>query len=110
MSTTREKFVARFGEDNAWRAEMACESHIGINPGHANDDRGPDPFQYVLLGVIGWECISRFAEQHGFQDITAEEFRQWCLAEADLANYEGDVPDLLAMASGIYLDFVVRPS
>lgn len=107
MSTDviRDSFVARFGEDQAAAVEAAADRHVGNDDAHENDDRGANPFQWSLLAAIGYECIGRYVESHG---ITADpdDIKAWALAEGDLANYSGDIPDYLALRAGTYSDWV----
>lgn len=109
MTTTqyRDSFVARFGEDDAARIEAAAESHLtewesGI---HDDDDRGEDPFQYLFLTAIAWECVSRYREPHGIV-ATTEAMRDWALTEGNLGAFTGTPPDYLALFCGAYTDWI----
>lgn len=116
MSELREKFVRVFGEDNASKLEAACEMHItqkATDPivllvqmlmsdtaeDHRNDNRGSDPFRYVVLAVLGYECVSRdeYRIHHGLT-LDPMEFLNWVITQADLDSFDGDQPDHLRMA------------
>jgi len=98
--TTREDFVARWGEDAALALEAAAEEHAnGINDG----DRGSDPFKWVLIIVIGYQCaeIPMYRSHHGITTPAWDELHEWMVEEADLGTHEGDV-DYLSLAAGKY--------
>jgi len=106
MSTIRESFVARFGEDDAAAIEEAAEGHLGGI--HDDDDRGDDPFKYLFLGAIGYECVGRFSTHHGIA-ASPEEMQAWALESGDLGSFRGDPPDFLAMLAGAYEGWI-KPS
>lgn len=100
--TCRTSFVEHFGEDQALSLEAAANEHEnGLHP-----DKGSDPFQWVLMLVISYECASRetFAKHHG---ITAPwcEVDAWIKAQANMASYDGDV-DMIAALTGAYTPYV----
>lgn len=107
MSTARETFTARFGEDQATAIEAAARQHFDSNStfggSHDGDNLGSEPFKYWFLLAIGHECVSRpaFREEHGVTaDVDA--MKEWSLGEGDLASHDGDIPDYLALICGGY--------
>lgn len=101
--TIRQSFVDQFGEDDAQKIEAAANVHLGVDvPGvHDGDDRGTSEFRYLFLGAIGWECVSRFREDHGIE-ATTEDMRKWALEHGQLGEHEGTPPDYLALLAGAY--------
>lgn len=116
MSELRKKFVEVFGEWDASLLEEACDMHIhaksndpliafvaglfGDSPeNHEKDDRGSDPFRYVILTCLGYECVTNdgYRRAHALT-LDPFEFMKWCITEADLESFDGDQPDHLAMA------------
>lgn len=107
-SSTEHSFLERFGLTNLLRLREAAKMHFNEFESHDRDTFGSDPFKYDLLLVIGSECISRpsFYEYHAFEDLDPEEFRLWCLENADLGNHDGSVPNYLALYTGAYNPFI----
>lgn len=102
----RESFVSMFGEDQAVRIEEAALQHMnGMGQVHSQDSWGSDPFRYMILGAIGWECVTRFAEFHGIT-IDPVAFQLWVLDHADLHEHDGDMPDYLSLMAGAYLGWI----
>jgi len=107
----RQSFVARFGEGEAHRIEDAAQSHYaydeatllesGVPSPHGGDDFGSSPFRYWFLYAIGHECVSRFRLDHGIV-ATEDELREWALAEGELVEHDGDIPDYIAVMGGRY--------
>jgi hypothetical protein len=102
----RESFVARFGEECATRVEEAALGHLTEGPFphldlHADDKWGPDPFKYLFLVAIGRDCFTRWRKYHGI-DAEYEDILAWALESADLHEYQGDMPDYLALLAGAY--------
>lgn len=102
--TVRNSFVANFGEENALAFEAAAEAHDnGLHP-----NRGSDPFKWVLMLVLSYECASKplFAFHHG---ITAEWelVDAWIEAKAEMGEYDGDV-DFLAFLTGTYNSYTEK--
>lgn len=115
--STRELFVERFGEDAAFRVEQASLMHaVGSdeniidqltgNTGHTGDDHGSDPFRYHLLNCIGHECfeVEAYRRYHGFDDVTESlvDIHAWVVESAHLELFDGDHPDRLSQAMGVY--------
>lgn len=92
--TARETFVARFSEGDAQAVEKAASTHLAMDTfgAHAHDDRGSDEFRYLFLVAIGFDCVTRYREEHG------------------IAATEEDLPDYLALLAGAYEGWVVMPS
>lgn len=104
--TIRDSFIQHFGEENATRLEEATLGHMGNMPEvHRNDRWGDDPFRYMILAVIGYECVTKFREYHGIT-MDPDEFKQWVLMYADLHLFEGDFPDYLALMAGAYYPWI----
>lgn len=101
--TIRQSFVDRFGEEDAQKIEDAGNAHLGADVGsiHDGDDRGSSEFRYLFLTAIGYECVSRFREDHGIE-ATTEDMREWALEHGQLGEHDGDVPDYLAVLAGAY--------
>lgn len=94
--TTREKFVARFGEADARRIEEAarqhtqneggnlfarfCEAWCGPVPDPEDQD---DPFLAAISVCIGWECLTRYAGAHGLE-LDVDECREWVRANCTI--------------------------
>jgi hypothetical protein len=109
----RRAFVARFGEDDAKRIEDAAQGHYvddqamlhalapDLPTPHGRDGFGSNPFQYWFLLAIGRGCLTKFRTDHGIT-ATEDELRQWALAEGNLAEYDGDIPDYIAVIAGLY--------
>lgn len=108
VTSIREAFAARFGEGQAALIEAAAEKHAnGVN----SENRGTDPFKWVLLIAIGYQCIEieRYRKYHG---ITApwDEVKAWMIENADLASHNGDA-DYLAAFCGAYNEYMgIAPS
>lgn len=106
ISPARASFVARFGEADAIAIESAAERHIVFDsPIHLGDNRGTDPFRYLMLTAIAFECVGRFRDDHGIT-ATEEALREWALAEGDLGGHDGDVPDYMCLIAGMYEPWV----
>jgi hypothetical protein len=123
----REKFVERFGEDQALAVEKAAEMHAEeINPangilaalsgliddkpqftrGDYRTDRGSDPFKWALMMAVSYECVSK-DEYREFHGITTpwSELRDWIAEHGDMISYDG-VWDPGAKAIGAF-DFML---
>lgn len=100
----RDQFVAEFGEPAAVALEKACDGHMAeAGSLHANDDRGSEPFRYVLLACIGYQClvIERFRQHHDIRP-SKESLQSWIVENAKLEEHVGDLPDYLAMVVGAF--------
>ena len=98
MTALRESFVTRFGEYNAAALERAAEGH---RPHLLDgDEHGDDPFADALAVCIGFECMSRFADSHGFS-LDVEDVKAWAVEVGALNRHVGPV-DYLALLSGGY--------
>lgn len=104
--SVRESFVARFGEAVAVKVEEAALNHLAegplphLNP-HAEDKWGEDPFQYLFMVCIGRDCLTRWRKYHGI-DAEYEDLLDWCVKEGNLHDYQGDMPDFIALLAGAY--------
>lgn len=101
----RESFVAQFGEDEAKALERAAEEHrSSVGP----VDKGDDPFQWVIIMCIGFECISKSSYRTYHQILAPyEELKSWIRDNAHLTEYEGSW-DELAKSAGLYKDFDIE--
>jgi hypothetical protein len=100
--STREKFVEKFGEEQAKRVyDAAVEHKNGLH-----DREGSDPFRWAIAICIGFECLSeeRYRKSHGIT-VPWEDIKRWIIEEGDLKNHDGDV-DYLALCVGGYNEFV----
>jgi hypothetical protein len=108
MSTSRDTFVARFGEDQAAAVEAAGKQHMSGMFGagvYDGDNRGSDEFRYWFLAAIGYECVTRFRDNHG---ITAnvDEMKDWAKFEGRLGDHDGDIPDYISVLAGAYGEWI----
>lgn len=105
--SVRDSFVARFGEDQAARFEDAANGHVGdLLAIQIGDERGSDPFKWVLLQVISFQCaeVESYRRHHS---ITApwEEVKAWIKSEAKLGQHDGAY-DAVGLMSGCYSEFL----
>ena len=99
----KASFVARFGEAEARRLEVAAEKHN--NDVHNN--KGTDPFKWVLLICIGYECFTkdRYREYHGIL-TPSDDIKRWARDHAELDSHDGDC-DYLSIFCGTYAEYVL---
>jgi len=102
----RDSFVEHFGEDNAVRVEEAALMHMSEGPfphldPHADDKWGSDHFKYLFLVCIARDCFTRWRAWHTM-DMSYEDVLAWALEHGDLHDFDGDVPDFLALMAGAY--------
>lgn len=95
-----DKFAAQFGEQQADAILSAALAHNN----EVHNDPGSDHFRWAIAIVIGWECVSRFAEHHKIT-VSQDEFKQFVLDEADLGHHDGDV-DYLGLFVGVYQEYI----
>lgn len=106
MKTIRTKFEKEFGKELANSLESAAIQHAnGIN----SDNRGSDPFKWVLLICIGYQCfeIKRYRESHGIKGASFTKLKKWIRDNADLGSHDGDC-DYLALMVGAYSPFIKK--
>lgn len=96
----RPSFVARFGEADAVAIEAAAEKHKN----GVHDNPGSDPFRWAIVICIGYDCMSRFREDHGIH-APWDQIQAWIKGEADLASHDGDV-DYMSLLAGTYNEYV----
>lgn len=103
--TLREMFVEKFGEEQTAKVEAAAEMHDFAYRSE-EQNKGSDAFRWVLVWVIGFECVSKpnYAKWHGIE-IDPEQFRQWVYEHAELEKHNG-AWDNMAMVSGAYKGFI----
>lgn len=101
--TIRDKFAERFGEDQTRAIESACDSH---EDAHLEHDRGSDPFKYVLLIVISFQCVEKesYRDYHGIT-IPFRDFKKWVKENGELDSYVGGI-DWLALVTGAYDEYM----
>lgn len=102
--STREKFIERFGTQQAIAIEAAANEHMnGIH-----DNPGSDRFRWALCICIGYECMSRdeFRKYHGIT-IAWPVLKSWIKEEANLAEHDGDV-DYMALLAGWYDEYMPK--
>lgn len=116
LDSIRVAFAARFSEETAFKVETASLLHsqaeanivdeLFKNAGHRSDDWGSDPFRYHLLNCIGHECfeVGVYRSYHGFDDIqeSFSDIHAWVVGYARLDLFDGDHPDRLSLALGVY--------
>lgn len=96
---TRKKFVKRFSEKEAKRFEKAAEGHSnGVN----SRNKGSDPFKWVLLICIGYQCFEKesYRKHHGIK-AKLEHINQFIIEDAELGTHNGDC-DYLSLVAGVY--------
>lgn len=108
MVSVREKYVAEFGEESAAALEAAAEDHAN---GPNSENRGSDPFKWVLLICIGYQCaeVDRYRESHGIASPDWETLRQWIIDHGELASHDGDC-DYLSLMCGKYNEYAGVPA
>lgn len=122
----RRTFVARFGADEARRIENAAQSHYAqdevmltiaipdilgeeaLPTPHGNDHFGSSPFRYWFLLAIGKQCVTKYRKFHGIT-TPEDELRAWALAEGELSEHDGDIPDFIGLFVGSYADWIPNP-
>jgi len=95
-SPLMENFAAHFGMEQA-------EAVLAAGFMHNNDvhnDPGSDIFRWAVLLCIGYECFTRFRDDHGIT-VPEEDLRKWVLEEAELLIHDGDC-DYLGLIAGAY--------
>jgi len=96
----REKFVARFGEDDAKAIEAAADRHV-LKDG-ADARTGSDPFRWALVICIGYQCmeIEGYRKEH---NIVSEwiDLQDWIIRNAELKDHDGGF-DAISMFAGTY--------
>ncbi len=105
VKSIRDKFVKEFGEELAEKLEAAAECHRnGVNDGN----KGSDPFKWVLLICIGYQCFeeSRFRKFHGIpKKPSYAVLKRWIRDNAELGTHDGDY-DYLSLFCGAYNYYV----
>lgn len=103
----RKKFVKRFGEKLAVKLEEATEFHgNGIN----DKNKGSDPFKWVLLICIGYQCfeVMAYRKYHKINGMASfRTLKKWIRTNADLGSHDGDC-DYLALFAGAYKPFIKK--
>jgi hypothetical protein len=99
----RAAFVERFGEEEALRLERAAHAHAQPRPPKGI---GSDPFKWVLLITIAYECFTResFRAHHGIVASVAD-LKEWIKSHGGLDTHDGDV-DYLALVAGAYNEYM----
>lgn len=103
MKSIRNKFIKDFSEDEAVALEAAAERHgNGVN----NENTGSDKFKWVLLIVIGHQCVElkNYAEFHDIK-TSWDKLKPWIKKNASLESRDGDL-DYISLAAGIYDEYV----
>ena len=116
--TTRDKFVARFGEQQATAIEAAAREHRQPNHGNPNplmqmfntilenqferETVGSDQFQTDLVTCISFDCMEeeQFREHHGIT-VPWPDLVQWMRNDAGFEHYDGTF-DQLTVNTGKY--------
>lgn len=104
MKTIRKQFVKDFGELMAVTLEIAAESHIN----EVHNDKGSDPFKWVLLICIGYQCFEKPAYRKWHKIPTKPSFttlKKWIRENADLGSHDGSC-DYLSLFCGAYKPFI----
>lgn len=99
----REKFVQRFGINDARQIEIAAMDHCPS----AAVDRDNRPFAWSLLTCIDYECIGRYSMDHQIH-ADSEKLREWIRDNADLASFTGSA-NVISMITGAYLPYMREP-
>lgn len=101
--SVRSSFVEHFGEVEAASFEAAANEHgNGIN----DVNKGDDPFKWVILIVIGYQCAEKdnYRDHHGIA-APWPKVQAWIKAHAHLDTHNGD-SDYLCLLAGGYKDYV----
>jgi hypothetical protein len=103
MKTIRTKFVKDFSEELALKLEAAAEDHDS----EVHSNRGDDPFKWVLLICIGYQCfeIDIFRKAHNITEASYEELKEWIKKHGELGTHNGDC-DYLSILSGAYGEYM----
>lgn len=98
----RDEFVKMFGEKEALALESAAEEHKN----GVHDNPGSDPFKWVLLICIGYQCfeVEGYREYHGIV-ASFESIKQWVKDNAELDSHDGD-SDFISLVAGVYNEYV----
>jgi hypothetical protein len=92
--TIRDIFVKDFGEEEAQAFEQAAIEHSnGLN----SNNKGSDPFKWVLTIVIGYDCFQK--EYRKYHNITTptKKIKKWIKDNADLGTHDGDFDATVAV-------------
>lgn len=102
MKTIRTKFEKDFSKEQAERFYDAAVRHEnGMYP-----NRGKDPFKWVLMLVISYQCAEKFRKDHGIT-IPWRKTDKWIKENAHLESYDGDI-DRLALVAGAYNKYMPK--
>ena len=100
----RKKFVKDFGKGQAKTLENAAETHNT----HVHNRKGSDPFKWVLLICIGYECFEKdaFRKYHKIT-IPFEKLKSWIKNNGQLGTHDGDC-DYLSLIAGEYNEYIPK--
>jgi hypothetical protein len=97
-------FCKVFGFSEADKLIAAALYHSnGVN----NQNLGTDPFKWVLLINVGYQCVevNRYRKWHAIK-IKWKKFKQWLIDHGkEIGEHDGDM-DFLAMMAGAYNFFL----
>jgi len=103
----REKFVNEFGEEFARKLEVCADTHSnGIN----SANKGSDPFKWVLLICIGYQCFEKkgYRIYHGLPlKPSFTTLKKWIRENADLGTHNGDCDYLALVIRASILGFTI---
>jgi hypothetical protein len=102
--STRESFVATFGEEQAVALEVAGNGHRGsVLEGNKT---GSDPFRDAVVLAIGFECFTNpgYRDWHGIT-APADEIVAWVKEHGEIADHDGP-KDYLSLLAGAYNEYV----
>lgn len=103
MTSIRESFVERFGEEEALIMVSAAEEHAnGVN----DENKGSDSFRWAICIAIGYQCfeLDSYRKYHGFR-APYSEIQQWIMEDANLKEHDGDY-DYLSLMTGKYNRYI----
>ncbi len=106
MRTIRTKFVKDFNEDLAEKLEAAAEKHSnGVN----NKNKGSDPFKWVLLICIGYQCfeVKSYRKHHDITEASFTKISNWIKKNGKLDTHDGDC-DYLSLFCGKYEKYMPK--
>ncbi|MHA2345059.1 MAG: hypothetical protein ACXADW_24725 [Candidatus Hodarchaeales archaeon] len=102
----RVKFEERFGKYEANALDSAANEHYVKGGTISGENKGSDPFKWVILTVIDFQCVEKeeYRKYHGIS-LPYEDFMQFCIDyKKELNEHDGDL-GWLGLVAGVY-DFL----
>ena len=99
-----KKFAEKFGREEADRILLVGLTHRREHFFRTDAKLGSDPFKGALAFVIGMECVTKYAKEHGFK-LDPAEFKAWVIEHGEMRSHDGDF-DGLALLAGSYNEWL----